>query len=299
MLEVVEVHRAAVAAGAALLLAVELGHHLVHVRALGDRVPVRAVRRGDHVVRLERRADAGGDRLLADAHVQEAGQLARPEALLHLLLEAADEQHLAEQLAEPLLRERVLRAWLLLDLRHCGLHYADARMGLVEQWRRIRSRTCPRTGRRPASHSPFRTPRSAQRAAALLGPASPGSHRRRAACDGQSDRRRDRPGPAARSCSGSSTRRGSAARCGCSRPVERGAASATRRARSSQTRGRRPSPRCRPTGATCTASSSSTRATTSTAPRCWSRRSTRPASPAAAPSASALRTASATAPRRR
>ena len=109
VLDVVEVHRAAEAARAALLLAVELGHDRVHVRALGDRVAVRAVRRGDHVVGLERGADAGGDRLLADRDVQEAGQLAGAEALLHLLLEAADEQHLAEQLAQTLVRERARR----------------------------------------------------------------------------------------------------------------------------------------------------------------------------------------------
>ena len=104
--DVVEVHRAAEAARAALLLPVELGHDRVDRRALGDRVPVGAVGRGDHVVRLERRADAARDRLLADRDVQEARQLARAEALLHLLLEAADQQHLAVELAQPLVGER-------------------------------------------------------------------------------------------------------------------------------------------------------------------------------------------------
>ena len=121
VLDVVEVHRAAVAVRAALLLAVELGHDRVRVRSLGERVAVRAVRRGDHVVRLERGADARGDRLLADADVQEARQLAGAEALLDLLLEAADQQHLAEELVQPLVRQRALRAWLLLDLGHRGL----------------------------------------------------------------------------------------------------------------------------------------------------------------------------------
>jgi hypothetical protein len=69
------------------------------MRSLGDRVAVGAVRRGDHVVRLEGRHHARGDRLLTDRDVQEAGQLAGAEALLDLLLEAPDQQHLAEELA--------------------------------------------------------------------------------------------------------------------------------------------------------------------------------------------------------
>ena len=93
-LDVVEVHRAAVAVRAAFLLAVQLGHHLVRVRALGERVAVRAMRRSDHVAVLERAADADGAGLLADRDVEEAGQVAGAEALLDLLLEAADEEHL-------------------------------------------------------------------------------------------------------------------------------------------------------------------------------------------------------------
>jgi hypothetical protein len=72
-LDVVQVHGAAVAVAAALDLAVELGHHLVGMRALGDRVPVRAVRGGDHVALVERPADTDRDRLLADGDVEEAG----------------------------------------------------------------------------------------------------------------------------------------------------------------------------------------------------------------------------------
>ena len=101
-LEVVEVHRAAVAVAAALDLAVELGHDLVRVRALGDRVAVRAVGRGDHVAVLERAADADGDGLLADGDVEEPGQLAGAEALLDLLLEAPDEEHLAKEVLQAL-----------------------------------------------------------------------------------------------------------------------------------------------------------------------------------------------------
>ena len=43
------------------------------------------------------------DRLLADRDVQEPGQLAGAEPLLDLLLEPADEQHLAEEAAQHLL----------------------------------------------------------------------------------------------------------------------------------------------------------------------------------------------------
>ena len=45
------------------------------------------------------------DRLLPDRDVQEAGQLAGAEALLDLLLEAADHEHLAEELAQALIGE--------------------------------------------------------------------------------------------------------------------------------------------------------------------------------------------------
>ena len=102
-LDVVEVHRAAVAVRAALDLPVQLRHHLVRVRPARERVPVRAVRRGEDVAVLHRLADADRDRLLADRDVQEAGQLARTEALLDLLLEVPDQEHLAEEVAQPFL----------------------------------------------------------------------------------------------------------------------------------------------------------------------------------------------------
>ena len=111
-LDVVEVHRAAVAVRAALELPVELRHQLVRVGSLGERVPVRTVRGGDDVALLQRAADSHGHCLLADRHVEEPRQLARTEALLDLLLEAPDEQHLAEELAQQLGRERPLPLYL-------------------------------------------------------------------------------------------------------------------------------------------------------------------------------------------
>ena len=105
-LDVVEVHRAAVAARDALHLPVELGHERVGVGAAREGMPVGAVRRREHVPLRHRARHADGHRFLADRHVQEARQLARAELLLDLLLEPADEQHLAVELPQPLLRER-------------------------------------------------------------------------------------------------------------------------------------------------------------------------------------------------
>ena len=68
----------------------------------------------DDVALLERATDADRDRLLADGDVEEAGQLAGAKPLLDLFLEAADEEHLAEEVAQGLLGQ--LAAFL--DLGH-------------------------------------------------------------------------------------------------------------------------------------------------------------------------------------
>ena len=134
---------------------------------------VRAVRRGDHVLGSKRSADTGRDRLLADADVQEARELTGAETLLHLLLEAADQQHLAEELAEALVGQSALLAGFVLDLRHDGLHYADARMRLVEQWRRTLKELPPDWAEVSLALLVLRDDQRSA-AAALLGPASPG-----------------------------------------------------------------------------------------------------------------------------
>ena len=99
---------------------------LSRARACG----LRAVRRREDVAALHRAADADADRFLADRDVQKAGQLAGAEPLFDLLLEATDEQHVAEELRELLLRELVL-------LRHAS-HSPSLRilraMRLVWQW---------------------------------------------------------------------------------------------------------------------------------------------------------------------
>ena len=89
------------------------------MRAFRERVPVRAMRGGDHVALLERAADAHGAGLLPDRDVEEPGQLSRAETLLDLLLEAPDEQHLAEELAQEILRDSPL----LLHLGQLGIEF--------------------------------------------------------------------------------------------------------------------------------------------------------------------------------
>src|SRR4029078_13457249 len=59
-LDVVQVHRAAVAAAAAFDLPVQLGHDPLDGRPLRDRMTMRTVPRGDHVLTLEGGAHAGG-----------------------------------------------------------------------------------------------------------------------------------------------------------------------------------------------------------------------------------------------
>ena len=91
--EVGDVHGAAAALAQAGLLAEDLRHHAVHVSALGHAVAVAAVGGLDHVVLPQSGADAGGDGLLADVQVHEAGDLAVQEVVLDALLELADGAH--------------------------------------------------------------------------------------------------------------------------------------------------------------------------------------------------------------
>ena len=132
-LDVVEVHRAAVAVRAALDLPVQLGHDRVRVGPARERVPVRAMGRGEDVAVVERVADADRDRLLADRDMEEARQLAGAEPLLDLLLEAPDQEHLAQEGRAALLGERSFA----LDLRHAAEFMLSARWRLVGQWQAI------------------------------------------------------------------------------------------------------------------------------------------------------------------
>ena len=131
---------------------------------------MRAVGRGDHVAFLERAADADGAGLLPDRDVEEAGQLSRAEPLLDLLLEAPDEQHLAEELAQELLGDSPL----LLHLGHSRVEFMLRLVSLVDAVAGDRQRSLPeRLGGRPPAARRSTTPRGCDRAAALLGAAQP------------------------------------------------------------------------------------------------------------------------------
>jgi hypothetical protein len=83
-------------------------------------VPVRAVGGSDDVPVFERAADTDGDSLLADGYVKESWKLAGAEALLHFLFETADEEHLAQELLESLVRRHLP---LLLQRGHAPTRY--------------------------------------------------------------------------------------------------------------------------------------------------------------------------------
>ena len=70
---------------------------MLGIGAEGERLGVIAIAAEDDVVFVERAEDAGGDRLLADVDVEVAADLALAELALGRLFEAADEDHLLEQ----------------------------------------------------------------------------------------------------------------------------------------------------------------------------------------------------------
>src|SRR5438552_12192710 len=99
VLLVEQVHRAALALAEPVDAAEQLGHHATRVGALDETVAVLAVGRDRVVVAPEHRGGAGGHRLLADREVQEPADLAERVRLRRLLLEPADEDHVAQKLA--------------------------------------------------------------------------------------------------------------------------------------------------------------------------------------------------------
>ena len=101
-------HGASIAVAAALDLAVQLRHHLVRMRSFCKRVPVGAVRRADHVAVFQCPADADRDSFLPNGNMEESGQLAGAKALLHLLLETANQEHLAQEILQTVGRCRLL-----------------------------------------------------------------------------------------------------------------------------------------------------------------------------------------------
>src|SRR5215468_10139511 len=86
-------HRAALAAAEAILLAEDLRHHRLLVAALGDAVAVAAMRAGDGVAVVEMHADADARCLLAGVELHEARNVAGRELVMHGILELADHAH--------------------------------------------------------------------------------------------------------------------------------------------------------------------------------------------------------------
>ena len=145
-LDVVEVHRAAVAVRAALELAVELGHQLVRVRPLGERVPVRAVGRGDHVARprargrRRRRRPPGRSRRAGSRAARRRGSAPRPSPRSA----GSGASRGRSPAASPRTARPSARPW---PLR--GQCTDNSRpWGSAERWRRS-SASCRRTGTTP------------------------------------------------------------------------------------------------------------------------------------------------------
>ena len=90
-----EVHRAALALGAAGGLAVKLRHELVQVHADGDGVAVVAIGRDDMILLLHDRAAADGHGLLPDVQMEESADAALLIGAQAALLEAPDAHHRA------------------------------------------------------------------------------------------------------------------------------------------------------------------------------------------------------------
>ena len=89
------VHRAALALGVAAAAPGQLRHHALGVHAAGQHVAVVAIAGDDLVALLDRHLHADHDRFLADVEVAEAADQPHAVHLARLLLEAADQQHLA------------------------------------------------------------------------------------------------------------------------------------------------------------------------------------------------------------
>ena len=128
---------------------------------------MRPVRGGDHVAVLEGAADADGTGFLADRDVEEPWQLARAEALLDLLLETSDQEHLPEHIRQIALRERRLG----FDLCHRAQFMVQV-MTLVDQWNIIERGLDPRWSDAQVMLSVENSAHTA-RAATLLAPAGP------------------------------------------------------------------------------------------------------------------------------
>ena len=93
-------HRAALAAGIAARAPGQLGHHPLGIHAAGQHVAVVAVGGDPLVAVLGRGLQPDHHRLLADVEMAEAADQPHAVELARLLLETADQQHLAVELQQ-------------------------------------------------------------------------------------------------------------------------------------------------------------------------------------------------------
>src|ERR1051326_8031259 len=96
MLGIEEMHRAAFAFRDAGAFAEQLRHHAARLGAEGEGVGVIAIAGEDDVALLDRGEDSAGDRFLSAVDVQVSADLSFAELALGRFLEAADEDHLPQ-----------------------------------------------------------------------------------------------------------------------------------------------------------------------------------------------------------
>jgi hypothetical protein len=89
------VHGAALALGIAAAASGEFSHHALGIHPAGEHVAVVAIAGDNGILAGDRRLHADDDRLLADIEMAEAADQAHAVHLARLLLEAADQQHVA------------------------------------------------------------------------------------------------------------------------------------------------------------------------------------------------------------
>src|SRR5712691_633562 len=150
VLVVGDVHRAALAAAIASLLAEQLGEHAIGRGALREAVTVTAMRAGDVVVLAERHTDADGDGFLADVEMREARHLRTAVELVDALFEGTNRRHPAVRVEPPLDRGigRELR------LPHSA--HVAAPAGTPDIWASTSKRTAKSLSSRPIPRAAVR-----------------------------------------------------------------------------------------------------------------------------------------------
>ena len=128
LLDVKEMHRAALAAGATGNRAEKLRHAGVGIGAAGQGMTMIAVGGDDGVVLVYDRNCAHGDGFLAVVQVAESLDLGLGEGLLRLLLEPANEEHLAIK-REFLLRLQIGKTGRRIRFRAFNGRFGSGHMG--------------------------------------------------------------------------------------------------------------------------------------------------------------------------